>query len=1115
MPRKSLFGLLALALLLAVLVSVPLAAMALADSPESEDPLDLYDENDDGVIDGDEFFSAVLDHLDGRIDRALASRVWQLWRGERASGAQSAKPTSSTTRVLNPSGYLEGECSAYDANDDNVISRDEAFDATDDYFAEGSTMTLEEVQQVVDCYDGDPPPPPVPGIPDEPTLTAENDEDVTATWRAVTHATSYRVRIKVKTDTGWLYTTSVREPTREFGGLASGTYHVQVMACNPAWCGGWSPSGEVPVGPPYFKEGDSADREVPENTAAGGPIGKAVMAIDPTGDPLTYSLSSTDAGSFTIDSSSGQVRTSAELDYEIKNSYTVTVQVTDGKDSQGNTEQNPAIDDTIVVTINVTDVNDEPTFPSTSTTRSVRENTPSGRNIGAPVAATDDDGDPLTYTLGGTDAGSFSIVSTTGQLRTSAALTKNSYTVTVSVRDSKDTASNADTATDNTITVTIIVTNEDDPGTVMLSTTVPQVGAAIDASLSDPDGGVTNESWQWQSSPDGTSGSWSDISFEATEVSYSPVSGDVGNHLRATVSYIDAHGPDKSATSEATSPVTSVPPVTSAKLAKPDEFSLNPLAHEKSANEEGVTRRAKLSWTGDESASEYVVQLRASGKDWTSAHSVTVEGAFLDIDLDEILPDEGLADDPYEYELRIKATYTGDTYEDSDYSETVTITNSPIIAVDGDSRDTYDENDNPTGKAKITRRAVTDSNGDEIATGYQIRWVKLPGDHTMSADPDADSWFIGPVSDDAWTLVTHIAWTPVPLEQGESEYTLEEELELHQIYAIQLNYTTEAGPGFSAQEFYVWPSARAAGNGELVATYAMRNYVPTREYAYYICEGSFPGDQDRRDAWTGLINDALGRWQTSTNGLVTMDHLSLDESPEESGVCYDFGDLVDDVLAQYDDSPSPKPGVREHVEAVLGRMQNIGMTQKEESKANEIWMIHDKKDERASTRHVYFAEVSRLVARGSCGPRAALGCAWYVAILEDENGRIILPGDKEFNEMDELQEPYVKVMTDILLSRSTLEDAELKIPASDVRFDTCKGTGKDYYAYTTLVHEVGHALGLSFRSVNLGDEQLSLKYSHPSRKLGYVAMGRSADIAACTPFPLDVMAIYALYQTYQ
>ena len=435
MPRKKLFGLLALALLLAVLVSVPLAAMALADSPESEDPLDLYDENDDGVIDGDEFFSAVLDHLDGRIDRALASRVWQLWRGERASGAQSAKPTSSTTRVLNPSGYLEGECSAYDANDDNVISRDEAFDATDDYFAEGSTMTLEEVQQVVDCYDGDPPPPPVPGIPDEPTLTAENDEDVTASWRAVTHATSYRVRIKVKTDTGWLYTTSVREPTREFGGLASGTYHVQAMACNPAWCGEWSPSGEVPVGPPYFKEGDSADREVLENTAAGTDIGRPVSAMDPNGDALTYSLSDTDtdAGSFTIDRSSGQVRTSAALDYETKSTYTVTAQVTDGKDSQGNTEQNPAIDDTIVVTIRVTDENEPPVVDVQIADQALRVGG-SSTEIDLPDKFSDPDDDVLRYTAVSSNTG-VATESVSGSSLTITPVGEGAATVTVTAYD--------------------------------------------------------------------------------------------------------------------------------------------------------------------------------------------------------------------------------------------------------------------------------------------------------------------------------------------------------------------------------------------------------------------------------------------------------------------------------------------------------------------------------------------------------------------------------------------------------------------------------------------------------------------------------------------------------
>ena len=96
----------------------------------------------------------------------------------------------------------------------------------------------------------------------------------------------------------------------------------------------------------------------------------------------------------------------------------------------------------ILVTINVTDVNENraPTFTDgSSTTRSVAENAASGTNIGTPIAATDPDtDDTLTYSLGGTDTASFRIVSTSGQLRTKAALdyeTKSSYAVSVSVSD--------------------------------------------------------------------------------------------------------------------------------------------------------------------------------------------------------------------------------------------------------------------------------------------------------------------------------------------------------------------------------------------------------------------------------------------------------------------------------------------------------------------------------------------------------------------------------------------------------------------------------------------------------------------------------------------------------
>ena len=335
---------------------------------------------------------------------------------------------------------------------------------------------------------------------------------------------------------------------------------------------------------PLFTEGASTTRKIAENTAAGVNIGNPVAATDADNDTLTYKLAGTDASSFSINSTTGQLKTKAALDYETKNTYTVKVTVSDG-----------SLTDTITVTINVTDVNELPDTPKedtpepttdtrtafesntpaeykrvtlsdngrvygiptkfttdshigtvafmalgklmecsfadaevdrqsivyiktqtlgrlsnfesetvcgktsstwtaswlaarithlrffdesstpnvreaiynvatgqielpetlqqpptdttntapvftdgTSTTRKIAENTAAGQNIGTAISATDADSDTLTYTLGGTDAAAFSIVSTTGQLRTRAALdyeTKTSYSVTVTVSD--------------------------------------------------------------------------------------------------------------------------------------------------------------------------------------------------------------------------------------------------------------------------------------------------------------------------------------------------------------------------------------------------------------------------------------------------------------------------------------------------------------------------------------------------------------------------------------------------------------------------------------------------------------------------------------------------------
>ena len=107
--------------------------------------------------------------------------------------------------------------------------------------------------------------------------------------------------------------------------------------------------------------------------------------------------------------------------------------------------------------------NQPPVFSEgTSTTRSIAENTGAGQNIGNPVSATDGDGDRLTYSLEGRDARAFTIISGSGQLRTRSGVTydyetKNSYSVTVRVQDSKGGSA--------TIAVTITLTDENEaPG---------------------------------------------------------------------------------------------------------------------------------------------------------------------------------------------------------------------------------------------------------------------------------------------------------------------------------------------------------------------------------------------------------------------------------------------------------------------------------------------------------------------------------------------------------------------------------------------------------------------------------------------------------------------------
>ena len=99
--------------------------------------------------------------------------------------------------------------------------------------------------------------------------------------------------------------------------------------------------------------------------------------------------------------------------------------------------------------------------------------------------------------------------------------------------------------------VTVTVTNSEEEGEVKLSSIQPAVETELTATVTDPDGGVTNVRWQWQSAPTRL-GSWDDID-DATSATYTPTAGDpadkddtgdIGNYLRVAVTYNDAQMPD-------------------------------------------------------------------------------------------------------------------------------------------------------------------------------------------------------------------------------------------------------------------------------------------------------------------------------------------------------------------------------------------------------------------------------------------------------------------------------------------------------------------------------------------------------------------------------------------
>ena len=166
---------------------------------------------------------------------------------------------------------------------------------------------------------------------------------------------------------------------------------------------------------------------VAENANNGTAVG-TVAATDPENDRLTFTITNGNTSNvFAINGTTGAITVAGTLDHETTPTYTLTVQVSDG-----------SLSDMADFTINVTDVNEAPVVTAQSSPFSLAESVTLGAAVGI-VAATDDDGDVLTFSIASGNTGNaFAINENTGAITVARKLdfeTTPSYTLTISASD--------------------------------------------------------------------------------------------------------------------------------------------------------------------------------------------------------------------------------------------------------------------------------------------------------------------------------------------------------------------------------------------------------------------------------------------------------------------------------------------------------------------------------------------------------------------------------------------------------------------------------------------------------------------------------------------------------
>ena len=387
----------------------------------------------------------------------------------------------------------------------------------------------------------------------------------------------------------------------------------------------------------------------------------------------------------------------------------------------------------------------------------------------------------------------------------------------------------------------------------------------------------------------------------------------------------------------------------------------------------------------------------------------------------------------------------------------ITVINNPIYKIDGHS-------DPGAGTAVVSWNAVPDARGGR----YVLRYQKMDGPADWQS---SRNWDVQP-SGNTFMELDEV----LPALLTEDINWLNEGME---IYAVQLLYEAPFGRLdeakfrpviFSAQPSYFWPSDTAPSEGVRVGTFPSFGHWPSGVFRYRICEGTFSDQLD--GSWADATREAAKQWEDAVPDLLTVQGTIGDCHQPHRRIEPDaYAELVDnefnDVFARPQAWVSPLSVLR----------KNPG-----------------------------------YICALTFAPACVISNRYWYPNVEAED--ILQDGDVDIVANPRVLRNGKHTVADIPGYDTTVDPGEIRAnECRDLDQNGDRRVGEDYFGFELMLHEVGHALGISqfyFRETWDTDDNVA----HPTIRGSVMNYDDNVGVTEgdCFPYPMDIMAIRAIYE---